>query len=171
MNAKNVVVTVLALLIILLTLFCQKPKDESMANKAVVRQLIDEAWNKGNLSVIDELLSPDYVLHVEAPGARKDREGYKQAVSMYRSAMPDFQFTIDDMFAEGDKVVIRCTMTGTHEGELMGTPPTAKTLTMTAISIRHFENGKIVEEWVETNMLGFMQQMGVIPSPGQPARE
>ena len=169
MNVKKIALAILTGLIILLALFCQKPRDESMANKAIVQQLIDEAWNKGNLAIIDELLAPNYVLHVDAPGAKKDREGYKQAVSMYRTAFPDFFFTMEDMIAEGNKVVIRCTMGGTHEGELMGNAPTGKKLKMTAISIRHFENGKIVEEWVETSMLGFMQQMGAIPMPGKPA--
>ncbi|MBC8186241.1 ester cyclase [candidate division KSB1 bacterium] len=167
MNSKKVVLTVFVGLVILLALFCQKPKDESIANKAAIQQLVDEAWNKGNFAVVDELLSTNYVLHVDAPGARKDREGYKQAIAMYRAAFPDFLFTIEDMIAVGDKVVIRCTMGGTHEGELMGVAPTGKKLSMTAIAIRRFEDGKIVEEWVETNMLGVMQQMGVIPMPGK----
>ena len=136
-------------------------------NKALVRRLIEEAWNKGNLAVIDELLSPDYVLHIAAPGT-PDREGYKQAVNMYRTAFPDFHFTIEDMVAEGEKVAIRATMRGTQQGELMGFAPTGKELTQTAIAIRRFEGGKIVEEWVETNMLGLMQQMGVVAAPGKP---
>jgi len=134
-------------------------------NETIVRRLIDEAWNQGKIEVVDELLSPNYFLHVDAPGPY-DREGYKQAVSMYRNALTDFRFVTDDMIAEGDKVVIRVTMTGTQEGELMGFPPTGKKLTVTAISIRRLENEKIVEEWVELNMLGFLQQMGVIPQPG-----
>ena len=139
-------------------------------NKAIVRRLIEEAWNEGKIDVVDELLSSDYLLHIDAPGAT-DREGYKQVISMYRNAFPDFHFVTEDIIAEGDKVVIRVTMTGTQEGEVMGFPPTGKKLTMTAISIRRLENGKIVEEWVETNMFGFLQQMGVIPPPGQPEHE
>jgi len=149
---------------------CQQKEEISKAteeNKASVRRLIDEAWNKGNLAVIDQILSPEYRLHIQAPGAM-DREGYHQAVSMYRSAFPDFLFTIEDMVAEGDKVVIRATMTGTQEGELMGLPPSGKMLTMEAIAIRRFEDGKIVEEWVLTDMLGMMQQMGVVQMPGSP---
>ena len=135
-------------------------------NKAAVRRLIDEAWNKGNLDVIDDVLSPEYVLHISAPGA-KDRAGYHEAVRMYRSAFPDFQFTIEDMIAEGDKVVVRATMGGTQEGALMGMAPTGKKLTHTAIAIRRFQGGKVVEEWVETDMMGLMQQMGIVPTPGQ----
>ncbi|NOZ60448.1 MAG: ester cyclase [Calditrichaeota bacterium] len=173
MKVKATVFSLLALFMMLASFHCQKKEDTSNSteeNKAAVRRLIDEAWNKGNLAVIDEILSPNYILHIDAPGAN-DREGYKQAISMYRTAMPDFQFTIDDMIAEGNKVVIRCTMTGTQKGELMGSSPTGKKLTMTAISIRYFENGKVIEEWVETNMLGFMQQMGIIPPPEQPQHQ
>ncbi|MFQ6059407.1 MAG: ester cyclase [Anaerolineae bacterium] len=145
-------------------------KENSMAteeNKALVRRLIEEAWNKGNLAVIDELLSPDYVLHFAAPGATPDREGYKQAVSMHHTAFADFRLTIEDMVAEGDKVVIRWTIRGTHKGEYIGIAATGKEVTMTGISIRRIEGGKIMEEWLESDMLGLMQQMGVVPSPGQ----
>ena len=138
----------------------------SEESKALVRRLIEEAWNKGNLAVVDELLSPDYVLHIDAPGA-SDREGYKQAVIMHRTAFSDFYFTIEDMIAEGDKVVLRATLRGTHTGDFMGIGPTGKPVTYTAISIRRLEAGRIVEEWVETDMLGLMQQMGVVPPPGQ----
>jgi len=138
----------------------------SEENKALVRRLIEEAWNKGNLAVIDELLSPDYVLHIAAPGV-PDRAGYKQAVSMYCTALPDLRFAIEDTVAEGDKVVIRCTIRGTHKGEYMGIAPTGRQVAMTVIAIRRIEGGRIVEEWVETDRLGLMQQMGVVPPPGR----
>lgn len=173
MKAMKIVLLVVAVFMLLASLYCQKKEDVSMStekNKALVRRLIEEAWNQGNIAVIDELLSPDYRLHIDAPGAT-NREGYKQAVSMYRAAFPDFRFVIEDMIAEGEKVVIRATMSGTQEGEFMGNAPTGKKLTMTAISIRHLKEGKIDEEWVETNMLSFLQQMGVIPPPGQPEHE
>ncbi len=135
-------------------------------NKALVHRLIEEAWNEGSLAIIDELLSPDYVLHIDAPGV-PDREGYKQAVIMHRTAFSDFHFTIEDMIAAGDKVVLRATLRGTHTGDFMGIGPTGKPVTLTAISIRRLEAGRIAEEWVETDMLGLMQQMGVVPPPGQ----
>ncbi|MFQ5341317.1 MAG: ester cyclase [Anaerolineae bacterium] len=135
-------------------------------NKTLVRRLIEEAWNKGNLDVIDELLSPDYVLHIDAPGV-PGREGYKQAVNMHRTAFSDFHFTIEDMIAEGDKVVLRATLRGKHTGEFLGIGPTGKQATYTAISIRRIEAGRIAEEWVETDMLGLMQHFGVVPPAGQ----
>jgi len=129
-------------------------------NKTLVRRLIEEAWNKGNLAVIDELLSPDYVLHIDAPGA-PGREGYKQAVAMHRAAWSNLRLTIEDMIAEGDKVAMRGTLRGVHEGEYMGIPPTGKQATWGAISIRRIEGGQIAEEWVEVDMLGLLQQLGV----------
>jgi len=164
MNSKKIVLLVFAVLIPLVSFHCQRKENNSMSieeNRAVVRRLIDEAWNKGHLGVIDEILSPNYVLHIDAPGA-KDREGYKQAISMYHDAFPDFNFTIEDMIVNGDRVVIRATMSGTHKGELFGIASTGKKLTMTAISIRRMKDGKIAEEWVETNMLGFLQQMFLV---------
>ena len=134
------------------------------ANKTLVRRLIEEAWNRGNLAVINELVSPDYILHIDAPGP-PGREGYKQAVEMHRAAWSDFRLTIEDLVAEGDKVAMRGTLRGVHEGEYMGIPPTGKQATWGAISIRRIEGGKIAEEWVELDMLGLMQQLGVVPSP------
>ncbi len=140
----------------------------TQANKAIVRRLIEAAWNQGNLAVIDELIAPDYVLHIDAPGPG-GREGYKQDVAMHRSAFPDLQFTIDDLVAEGDKVVLRATLRGTHQGEYIGIPPTDKAITLTAISVRRIADGQIAEEWVELDMLGLLQQFGVIP--GRQSRE
>ena len=167
MKTKAIIFTVCVIVLALSSFYCQK-QTSTETNNDIVRELIDEAWNKGNFSVIDELLSPNYILHIDAPGA-KNREGYKQAVAMYRSAFPDFHFTIEDMISDGDKVAIRATMVGTQKGEIMGFAPTGKKLTTTAISIRRFENGKIVEEWVETNMLGFMKQIGAMHKQGTPS--
>jgi predicted ester cyclase len=135
-------------------------------NKALVTRLIEEAWNEGNLAVIDELLAPDYVLHIDAPGA-PGREGYKQAVEMHRAAWSGLRLAIEDMVAEGDKVAMRGTLRGVHEGEYMGIPPTGKRATWSAISIRRFEGAQIAEEWVEMDTLGLLQQLGVVPAPGQ----
>jgi len=135
-------------------------------NKALVTRLIEEAWNEGNLAVIDELLAPDYVLHIDAPGA-PGREGYKQAVEMHRAAWSDLRLTIEDMVAEGDKVAMRGILSGTQTGEYMGIPPTGKRAAWSAISIRRFEGGQIAEEWVEMDTLGLLQQLGVVPAPGR----
>jgi steroid delta-isomerase-like uncharacterized protein len=136
-------------------------------NKAIARRIGEEAWDQGNVAVLDELLAADFVYHNPGPGLTPDREGYKQQVSMNRAAFSDFRFTTEDMIAEGDKVVIRWTWRGTHKGEFMGIPPTGKQVTVTGICIHRIEGGKNVEERHEIDLLGLMQQLGVVPSPGQ----
>src|SRR5512143_526360 len=98
-------------------------------NKALVRQMIEEVFNRGDLRRADDFLAPDFVEREELPpGIPRDREGVKQLTGMLRSAFPDFRATIDDIVAEGDKVVIRQTWSGTHKGEFMGIPPTGKSV-------------------------------------------
>lgn len=168
MNIRNAVLLVFTILILFASLSCQQKASVSVSleeNKTLVQRLINEAWNKGNLSVVDEILSANYILHINAPGARTDLEGYKQAISMYHNAFSGCNFTVEDMIAEGDKVVIRWTIRGTHTGEYMGIAATGKEVTVTGIAIRRIESDKIVEEWVEMDRLGLMQQMDVAPSP------
>ncbi len=136
-------------------------------NKALSRRLIEEVWNQGNLAVIDELTAPNYVDH-DPTGPIQGPEGMKQFVSMYLTAYPDTHFTIEDQIAEGDRVVTRWTARGTHKGPLMGIPPTGKQVTVAGISIDRVVNGKLVEDWSSYDALGMMQQLGVVPAPGQP---
>ena len=136
-------------------------------NKAIVSRATEELWNKNNLAVVDELYATNFVSHgSDIPGVTPDREGYKQFVTMSRTALPDFHTTIEDMIAEGDKVVQRFTARGTHKGEFMGIPPTGKQVTITGIAIDRIAGGKIVENWVNMDMLGMMVQLGVVPPPG-----
>jgi predicted ester cyclase len=86
---------------------------------------------------------------------------------MYLTAFPDLHLTIEDLIAEGDKVVDRQTARGTHQGTFMGIPPTGKQITVTAMNISRIVGGKIVEHWVELDTLGMLQQLGVVPMPGQ----
>jgi steroid delta-isomerase-like uncharacterized protein len=135
-------------------------------NKAVVRRLLD-VWEQGNIDLIDELLAPDYVNHSPAtPEQPTGPEGLKGVVSMFRSAIPDLKMVVEDMIAEGDKVVLRYTLEGTHEGELFGIPPTGKQLSVKGIAVERVSDGKIREHWRVTDELGMMQQLGVIPEPG-----
>ncbi len=134
-------------------------------NKALDRRFTEEVWNRGNLAVVDELMSADY--HEHDPTIPAGSEGFKQFVLMYRSAFPDVNFTIEDQIAEGDKVVSRWTARGTHKGELMGIPPTGKQVTVTGIVIGRYANGKLVEGWSNYDALGMLQQLGAVPPPGQ----
>lgn len=135
-------------------------------NKALVQRGIEEVWNQKNLAVLDEIASRDYVSHNPAMTTH-GLEQYKQLVSMYFSAFPDLHFTIEDQIAEGDKVVSRFSARGTHQGAFMGIPPTGKQGVVTGIGIDRFANGKIVEGWFNSDDLGLLQQLGILPAPGQ----
>jgi steroid delta-isomerase-like uncharacterized protein len=136
-------------------------------NKAIVRRFFEEVYNRGNLEVADELMASDFVDHDMLPGQQSGVEGYKRSVAEQRAASSDLRFSIEDMFAEGDKVVTRSIGSGTHDrGELMGVPPTGKRITVSNITITRLEGGKIVEEWTESDTLGMMQQLGLVPEPG-----
>ena len=137
-------------------------------NKALVRQMVEEMFNRGNISVADKFLAPDFVEREELPpGIPSGREGVIQLTAMLRSAFPDFKATIDDIIAEGDKVVIRQTWTGTHKGEFMGIPPTGKSVSIGVIDIIRVAGGKFVEHWGQMDTMGLMQQLGAVPPPGQ----
>ncbi|MFN8458028.1 MAG: ester cyclase [Anaerolineae bacterium] len=135
------------------------------ANKAIVRRNFEEAWNKMNLAVVDELVAPDYIGHFAShPQPVSGIEACKQFMSGYFVAFPDAHFDIEDMVAEGDKVVARWTVRGTHQGNLAGIPPTGKPITVPGMWILRLANGKIAEQWGINDTLGLMQQIGVIPA-------
>ncbi len=135
-------------------------------NKAVELRFFEEVVNKGNLAVIDELVAANFVDRAALPGAASDREGYKQFFAAVHSAFLDFHSTLEDMIAEGDKVVQRFTVRGTHKGEWMGIAPTGKQIEVGGIAIHRLAGGKIVEDWASMDMLSMMQQLGVAPPPG-----
>ncbi len=137
-------------------------------NKAIVRRYWEEAWNKGNLAVVDELVAADFDGHPQPsdPDFGRGPEGVKRLVGMYRAAFPDVQMTIEDMLAERDRVLVRWTGRGTHTGELMGIPATGKSATVTGMFLSRIADGKIVEGWGNFDALGMLQQLGVVPSPG-----
>ncbi|MBE7552114.1 MAG: ester cyclase [Anaerolineales bacterium] len=134
-------------------------------NKALVRKLVEEGINQGNMSVIDEFLTLDFVEHEELPpGIPPGREAPKVLFTMLRSAFPDLKATIEHLVAEGDKVVLHMTWTGTHKGEFMGIPPTGKRMSITVIDILGMAEGKFVEHWGVMDSMAMMQQLGVIPA-------
>jgi steroid delta-isomerase-like uncharacterized protein len=110
------------------------------------------------------LIAPDIVLH-DASTTSQGLEAYRQFISMYVTAFPDLHFMVEDLIAEGDRVVARYTGQGTHQGDLMGIPPTGKQITVTNILITRIANGKIVEQWLNFDALGMLQQLGVVPAP------
>ena len=136
-------------------------------NKALVRQMMEEVFNRGDLSRADDFLAPDFVEREELPpGVPPGREGVKQLTAMLHSAFPDFKVTIDDLVAESDKVVIRQTWRGTHKGGFMGIPPTGRSVSFGVIDIIRIAGGKGVEHWGLMDSMSLMQQLGAIPAPG-----
>jgi steroid delta-isomerase-like uncharacterized protein len=134
-------------------------------NKALVRRFYEEGVH--NPDLFDELLAPTYVLYFSgSPQPISGIAHAKQLMVVYSSAFPDLQCTTEDMVAEGDKVAIRNTWRGTHQGAFQGLPPTGKHVTFTGSDIYRVVGGKIAEQWAELDALGLMQQLGAIPAMG-----
>jgi steroid delta-isomerase-like uncharacterized protein len=127
----------------------------------LVERFTTDAWNGGNLAVIDELFAPDYIGH-DAPRVEPVRgpEGMKDFLGMYHDAFSDAEITLDDVIVSGDKVVTRWTGRGTHDGELMGIPPTGASVVFTGIRIFRVEDGRIAEGWVDWDTFGLLRQLG-----------
>ena len=124
------------------------------ANKVLARRIVEEMWNTKNLKVVDEVYSPQF---------GDGHEASKQFVTASLAAFPDLHNTIEDQIAENDLVVTRYVISGTHQGEFMNIPPTGKQFTVTGIEMHRFTDGKLVELWNIMDMLGALQQLGVIP--------
>jgi steroid delta-isomerase-like uncharacterized protein len=133
-------------------------------NKIIVRKFFEEGPSKGNLNIANELLSPDFALHVPLP-APPGIEGINEVITTCRAAFEHLNVTIEDMIAEGNKVAVRFTAHGVHKGDFMGLQATGKPITMTGIEVFRIKDGKIAELWGEANLLGLMQQLGIIPVP------
>ena len=135
-------------------------------NKVKVRRVIEEVFNKGNLSVAEEIMANDYVYHMGQGMEFKGPDGFKQLAIIFRNAFPDLHMAVEDMIAEGDKVAARFTLRGTHKGDLMGIAPTGKQFTTTGNVIIRFAGGKEVEAFGAADMLAMYQQLGVAPPIG-----
>jgi len=134
-------------------------------NKAIVSRLLDAVWSKGQLSVIDELVSTDFVGYwpFNSEPVRGPRE-YKELVSEMRKVFPDQTIRILDQITEGDKVVTRLEVTGTQRGEFLTIPPTNKTLTVEGLALTRLANGRIVETRVQMDTFTMLRALGVVPS-------
>jgi steroid delta-isomerase-like uncharacterized protein len=138
-------------------------------DKAIVCRFFREI-DRGNVSIVDELCAPNHLFHT--PGSPPlDATGHKQLLEMHRSAFADWTQSIEDMIAEGDKVVTRFTFRATHKGDLMGIPATGKQIAIAAVAIDRLAGGKIVEEWTVFDSLGMLQQLGVAPLPRAPSTQ
>ncbi len=134
-------------------------------SKAVYRSWIEEVWNRGNLAAADDLVATDCLDHNPLPGFPPGRAGLNQLATMVRTGHSDVHFTLEDLIAEGDKVVGRWTMQGTHDGPFLGVPPSGRPVTLSGIDIVRVAAGKIVEIWHLEDALGHMRQIGARPDP------
>jgi steroid delta-isomerase-like uncharacterized protein len=133
------------------------------SNKDVVKRLADQVFNEGDLALMPELLAEDFVDHSAMPETPSGIEGYQGFVMMVRTAFPDFHFTLEDTIAEGDRVVIRGSMSGSNTGPFMDMPATGKPAKWTGTHTYRLADGKIVEHWGNIDMFGLMKQLGHVP--------
>jgi predicted ester cyclase len=130
-------------------------------NKAIMRRMVEEVWNKGNLAAADELFAPNHT-SPSAPDLPPGPASVKMLASMFRAAMPDYHIDIDMIVADEKQVAARFTQSGTHSGaELMGMKPTGKKATWTEIGVLQIQDGKVVQSWYEVDMLSMINQLTV----------
>ena len=137
----------------------------SERNKELARKLLEDDISRGDETVADEIIHPDFFDHTNPPGMQCGLEGHKAIVRLFRAAFPDQWWQIEDLVAEGDKVVARTTMTGTHRGDFFGIPPTGRRVTLSGVHVMRFADGRLIEHWGNNDDLGLMRQLGVIPEP------
>jgi steroid delta-isomerase-like uncharacterized protein len=132
-------------------------------NKRLVCLLMEEDISQGNMAVAEQIISPDFLDHTNPPGLQHGLAGHNGIVALFRSAFPDLEFHIDELIAEGDRVVARTTMRGTQQGEFFGIPPTGTSVTVPGIHILRIADGRIAEHWGVNDDLSFMRQLGQMP--------
>ncbi len=139
----------------------------SMENKAIVRRLYEEVWNKRRVELVDELMSPSHAMHDNhLPDSGIGPEAYKRNVARFVAGFPDLRFTVEDMLVENDKVAVGWTISGTHKGEFRGISPTGRKVSVEGITINHIADGKIMDSYVSWDALGLLQQLGAAPALG-----
>jgi steroid delta-isomerase-like uncharacterized protein len=145
-------------------------EEESMASgdgRSPARRFFEDLVNTGDWSGADEIASPDLVMHhPSSPEPIAGRDRVRDAVLQYRVAFPDMHMQIEDEIGCGSKVVVRWRMSGTNTGSLFGIPPTGRPATVSGVSVMRIDGGRLVEDWVEEDSLGMMQQLGLVPVAG-----
>jgi predicted ester cyclase len=148
----------------------EKEVSTTEENKAQFRRAYEEVLNRGELSGVDELIAPEFLNHEAPPGRDRGPESMRGLANMLRTAFPDLHFEIEELVAEGDIVAGRLTMSGTHDGPLMGMPPTGRAVRQDHMHFVRYREGKAVEHWGVRDELGMMQQMGIMPA-SEPSEE
>jgi steroid delta-isomerase-like uncharacterized protein len=138
-------------------------------NKAIVRRLYEEVWNKRRVELVDELMSPSHAMHNNhVPDSCIGPEAYKREVARFVTGFPDLRFNVEEMVAENDKVAVGWTISGTHKGEFRGISPTGRKVSVEGITINQIAGGKIMDSYISLDYLGLMQQLGAAPAFGPP---
>lgn len=135
-------------------------------NKAPVLRFI-AAEERVDIFLLDQLMAPDFRLHLPGSPEPMNRESTRQFFSMFHAAFPDSSRTIADQISEGELVTTRVTLSGTHRGEFQGVPPTGRRVTISGIGIHRVGEGRIAEHWPQPDLLGLMQQLGAVPTQEQ----
>jgi len=137
-------------------------------NKTIVRKLLEDAWNTGRMESLGSLVSGDCRFHDPVfPSMAPGVDSLRQHIRMCRNAFPDLKYTIDDMIAERNEVVVHWTAHGTHGNSFLGMAPTHRSASISGTTINRIENGKIVEQWSDWNLLSLMEQLGLATAPKQ----
>lgn len=134
----------------------------SQQENIAVQQSFGEAVNSGNLSALRDIVAPDAVDHDPAPNQGMGPEGFIAYFTELRAAFPDLKITVEHMVADEGNVAFAYTITGTHDGPLMGHAPTGRKISARGMQITRFENGKQIERWGSSDQLGILQQIGII---------
>jgi len=131
--------------------------------ESLISRLFAEAFNQGNLAVVDELLAPDHFTQPAFGGASPGSGGLKWLIAMFRTAFPDLHCTVGSEIREGDQFAAYWTMHGTHRGLFMGNPPTGRQIEVQGMIFGRIENGRIAEDWTLVDQIGILQQLGLVP--------
>lgn len=133
-------------------------------NKELVRLLMEEDISRGRVDIANQIIHPDFFDHTNPPELQRGQTGHNGIVAYFRAAFPDLEFRIEELIAEGDRVVARTTMLGTHRGEFFGIEPTGAAVTVAGVHILRIQDDRIAEHWGVNDDLYLMRQLGVVPA-------
>jgi steroid delta-isomerase-like uncharacterized protein len=135
----------------------------TVLGKSIVRRVLGEAFNQGNLTIVDELVAPDGISHHSSWGTPANRMGLKQLIAMFRTAFPDLYCKVEDEITQDNKVAAHWKMRGTHTGPFLGDPPTSKPIVVEGLIYVCIENEQIIESWLMIDQMSVLQELGLVP--------
>lgn len=139
-----------------------------VANMELVRRITEDGLNGGDVSFLDEVFAPDYVVHARDLDLPPGPGGFARAVAFWRSSFPDFHCHIDQLLADGEYVTNRFSTTGTHTGPLGPIPPTHRSFAVSGVDLHRVVEGRVVESWISDDMPRILMEIGLVAAPGGP---